>query len=331
MCTSLRNQKFEFRFFNFASGCLLVARMQDWAHRIFCEGPICSVLLSFLTPLEWVCLSKAVPCVRTKFATFQSQLMVSRIRKGLTTFFGNANCTDVVMSRLLTCDYTLVGSFLLAVITGDNFEPNDIDIVCPNDDEQLFRDLQRLGAEEVERPDTENNYAHNLLKHVITLRICEKIVQFLVVTRVHAYVSDFDLDICKNYFNAATGLYIGSIDSLIHRRCTLNMERICLFRRQVKCFEDSVCRVELNRAKKYRQRGFTIRFDPIMKEEDLAFILFNLYDTSSMMLSCDKFTFCRGIALEWSRFWAANNGELLDWTVLNSVNCAIVQYSSGRL
>lgn len=152
------------------------------------HDPILNCLVSYLTPLDWVCLTKAVLLARPNFP-FQvilNQLAYKQLLKNLTEYFGGHKGVAKFILNHLGTYYGITGGFLLAAITGDrHFLERDLDIVHKIHKRvgpALEDELVQRGWMTSRAPDTSRRYQFRNLASVKDYTMFGKHFQMLCCT-----------------------------------------------------------------------------------------------------------------------------------------------------
>jgi hypothetical protein len=269
------------------------------------HAPIVSCLVSYLTPLDWMCLARALPLITRRFPYRKTlnKLARTHLLTNLTAYFGGQEDVAQFILENLGTHYAITGGFLLAAITGDlHFMEADLDVIhvihqrvgpCLEDKLVQRGWLAERSPRVVNRYD---RFSFRNLSSVMDYTLFEKHFQVLHVHFDKDYVKGFDLAFCRNYYNDMDGLVVYFPESIIHRRCSINLEKAHFKELAPREIDYKASSVE-KRIIKYRARGYAIRIEPGMSNATLcAFLTSKRRKDDQEGLAND--------AQEWNLFWA---------------------------
>ena len=246
---------------------------------VFIHKPIMKHLISFMNPLDWMCLARAFPLATRKFPYRETlnNLAFAHILLCLTHYFsGNGDIAQFILDNLGT-HYALTGGFLLASMTGDaHFMHGDLDIIHvihTRTGPVLEDHLVERGWMTDRAPNTV--YARNAnsnLSCVMDYVVYGKHVQVLHVADCPSYVQGFDLSFCKNYYNPTEGLVVFNLEAIIRKQCRVNLEQSHLGIHVPRKILEKAQVVEA-RIAKWRARGYNICIEPEMEVDALCALL----------------------------------------------------------
>jgi hypothetical protein len=266
------------------------------------HSPILACLIGYLAPLDWICLVRTFPSIIKHFLYQETLNTITKtcLFNNLKHYFHHHQVpvAQFIMDNLNE-RYAITGGFLLATITGDShFMQGDLDIIHVIDEnvtEPLMQEkLMDHGLVET-GPST--NYPCNLvsnLSFVIDYELQERQFQLLYVKDKNAYVRGFDLDFCKSYYNSINGLVIFALDSIIYKKCRINLEA-AHFQTYIPILISVKAKVVEARIAKYRDRGYTICIEAGMSDIELCA---DMKTRNKDRENLEK------VAKKWNLFWA---------------------------
>lgn len=240
---------------------------------LFLNQPsIWMTVASHLPPIAYMCLVRASPqfwrmsrrCNLSPKLHFETALA-----KALQTYCGDQ--ADKVQANLNIA--YLTGSFLLAVLNGDNVVQtcNDIDLVALNISESSLnlRDyglplLQFAPSDDESRWTKENGYDESIVKCCRNLPLKNgRVIQRIVANSacIQDYLDTFDFDFCANSWDGQR-LVMRNVNAVISRRTHLDIRKAYFDRLPADINADTCTSIilpkKLARIKKYKQRGYSI-------------------------------------------------------------------------
>lgn len=207
---------------------------------IVIHDPIVACLISFLAPLDWMCLAKALPTITKRHFPYRktlNKLTREGLLRNLTTYFANAE----------------VAKFIL-------------DGPCLED--RLHE--RRWMKERIPITKRDDPMADTNLTFVMDYPVLGKLFQVLHVHRYRPYVQSFDFAFCKNCYNNIDGLYVHDFESIMNRKCRINLENNSQLRDiDILYRADRVS----ERIMKYKKRGYKIHVGLGISDDHLCALL----------------------------------------------------------
>jgi len=245
---------------------------------ILIHDPILACLISFLAPLDWMCLAKALPTITKKHFPYRktlNKLTREGLLRNLTIYFANAEVAEFILENLGN-HYSITGGFLLATITGEpHFMQGDLDVIHiihkrngPCLEDRLHE--RRWMKERIPITKRDDPMADKNLSVVIDYLVLGKLFQVLHVHRYRLYVQSVDFAFCKNCYKNIDGLYVHDFESIMNRHCRIDSENSQL--RDID-LHYSAERVS-ERIMKYKKRGYKI----YVGDDDLCALLVKMLE-----------------------------------------------------
>lgn len=236
---------------------------------LFLNHPsIWMTVASHLSPIAYMCLVRASPqfwrmshrCNLSPKLHFETALA-----KALHTYCKDQ--PDVVHKVLANFNFAhLTGSFLLAVLNGDNVLQtcNDIDLVMMDGTEYNLPLRQFAPKDDESHWTEENGYDESIIKSCRNFPLANgRFIQLILAKHacIQDYLDTFDFDFCANSWDGQH-LVMRNPTSVILRRTHLDIRKAYFDRLPADINADTCASIilpkKLARIKKYEQRGYSI-------------------------------------------------------------------------
>lgn len=217
--------------------------------------PILKNLTQYLAPIDYMSLARALTQLILPYRKTLNEMVGKSLLHHLKMYF-DEKISKYILNHL-GADYALAGSFLFAAITNDtHFLPQVIHVL------------------------------HQREKPSVDPTILGRKLQIL---HVRDKLKEYDFDFLNNYYNS-NGLFITSFDSVIYRKCRINLEKTYL----VKFIPegDEILEIE-ERIQEYRARGYLIDIEPGLSDQDLCAYLKMRHKGKGLA----------DLAKKWNAFW----------------------------
>jgi hypothetical protein len=249
-----------------------------WQHK-----PIVSVITSFLTPIEDICLHRAL--VLRRHVPLISMLLARLERILARDYALNAGIITVIMLYVRSGCAWLTGGALLALLRGEAIRAeSDFDFVFPNNGSLTTVKTFCTALVTVGKPNHTVHgtayiesgsddgrgyewipYCHQVYKLYIGRadhgwRRADFKVDLIVHDDINCYLQSFDMAFCANVLSGK-GLIIRNADAVVRGQCVVNAER---YLAHPATSFDALSALASNakiRINKYRQRGFRVDID----------------------------------------------------------------------